>query len=187
MTFSGSDSIGRALAVEISTSGYRVSGTMRTRFDRVSDVLNNLDRSHAIIEMATVRELYDPGRGQRVASAMVPLDEILFLVADLSSERSADAIVVPKRPVQASVALPPFRLSGTIFVPESVESVATAITMSPDAFIPMVDVTVTCWIRAELNGSYPVVAFARRKPHVLSFEAGGVDPMPRPAAGPGWS
>jgi len=187
MAFGGSEPIGNAVPVEVTTSGYRVSGTMRTRFERVADILNHLDLSHATVELATVRELYDPGRGHRVASAMVPIDEILFLVADLPAERSSDAIVVPKKPVQASIALPPFRLSGTMFVPESVESVFTAVTMSPDTFIPLVDVTVTCWIRAELNGSYPVLAFARRRPHVMSFETGGVDPLPRPTPSSGWS
>lgn len=186
MTFVG-EHTGRAVAVEVTTAGYRVAGTVRTRFERVADVLNHLDLSHVTIDLATVRELYDPGRGSRVASAMVPIDEILFVVADMPDQRSADAIVVPKRPVLAQVALPPFRLSGTIFVPESVESVFTALTMNPDTFIPMVDVTVTCWIRAELNAHYPVLAFARRRPHVMSFEVGGVEPVPRPAADAGWS
>lgn len=187
MAFGGNEPIGRAVSVEVTTAGYRVSGTMRTRFERVSDILNHLDLSHATIDLATVRELYDPARGSRVASAMVPVDEILFLAADVPSERSSDAIVVPKHPVQAHIALPPFRLSGTIFVPESVESVFTAVTMNPDAFIPMTDVTVTCWIRAELNAHYPVLAFARRKPHVMSFETGGVDPVRRQASETGWS
>lgn len=188
MTFIGSDPVGRAVPVEVTTPGYRVSGTLRTRFGRVSDVLNNLDRSHATIEMATVRELYDPGRGQRVASVLVPIADILFFVADLPAERSGDVIVVPKRPVTARFGMPPFRLSGTIYVPESVESIETAFTMSPDAFIPMVDVTVTCWIRAELNSSHPVMAVSRAGVQVLSFDSGGVEPLPRQSTGAGgWS
>jgi len=186
MTFMGSDPVGRAVPVEVTTSGYRITGTLRTRFERVSDVLNNLDRSHAVIELATVRELYDPGRGQRVPSALVPIKDILFFAADLPTERTGDAIVVPKRPVGARMAMPPFRLAGTIYVPESVESVETAFTMSPDTFIPMVDVTVTCWIRAELNSSHPVMAVARAGVQVLSFDSGGVDPLPRPSSG-GWA
>jgi hypothetical protein len=86
--------------------------------------------------------------------------------------------------------MPPFRLSGAIYVPDSVESVATAITMTPDVFVPMVDATVSCWIRPELNTSYPVVAFQRRLVHVMSFDE-ATDPLgglrPTQPADSGWS
>ena len=190
MTFMGSEATHRPVTAEVSTSGYRITGTLRTRFDRIADVLNNLDRTHLTLELATVRELVDPGRGERAESVMVPVDEILFLVADMPSDRTHDAIVVPKRPVAARLAMPPFRLSGAIYVPDSVESVATAITMTPDVFVPMVDATVTCWIRPELSTSYPVVAFQRRLVHVMSFDE-ATDPLgglrPTQPADSGWS
>lgn len=164
------DAVGTPLPAEVTTSAYRVSGTIRTRFDRIAAILNNLDRSHLTIELATVREHVDPGRGRRESSALVPLEDILFIVADTSPDNAADAIVVPKRPVIARVSMPNFRLSGTIFVSESVESVATAVTMSSEVFVPMVDATVSCWIRPELNATHPVLAFQRRLAHVFAFD-----------------
>ena len=170
MTFISPDLAGTPLPAEVTTSAYRVSGTIRTRFDKIAAILNNLDRSHLVIELATVREHVDPGRGRRAASALVPLDDILFIVADTPPDHAADAIVVPKRPVVAHVSMPNFRLSGTIFVSESVESVATAVTMSSEVFVPMVDATVSCWVRPELNATHPVLAFQRRLAHVFSFD-----------------
>jgi hypothetical protein len=178
-----------ALAAEVTTSAYRVSGNIRTRFVKIAAILNNLDRTHLIIELATIREHVDPGRGRRAAAVIVPVDDIMFIVADTPPDPAADAIVVPKKPVPAQVAMPNFRLSGTIFVPESVESVATAVTMTTDVFVPMVNATVSCWVRPELNATYPVLAFQRRLVHVFSFE-GGVDSQSeqRPSKPvPGWA
>lgn len=171
-----SDSSTSALAAEVTTSSYRISGTIRSRFGKIAAILNNLDRSHLTVELATVREHVDPGRGHRVASALVPVDTILFLVADTSSEPAPDAIIVPKRPIRAQVMMSNFRLSGTLFVPESVESVQTAVTTMADTFFPMVDATVHCWVRPELNATYPVLALQRRLIHVISIDE-ATDPL----------
>jgi hypothetical protein len=188
VTYMSPETPGRPVAVEVTTAGYRISGTVRTRFDRVASVLNNLDLSHLTVELATVSELYDPGQGKRVESVLISLDEILFLMADMPEERMTEQIIVPKRPVHALIGIPPFELKGTLFVPESVTSVGTALTMTPDAFVPMIDVEVTTWIRAELNHAYPVVAFQRRLVHVMSFEEGARVPLSglRPSADTGW-
>ncbi len=180
MTYMSSESPFRPVRVEVTTSSFRVRGTVRTRFDRVASVLNNLDLSHLTVELATISELYDPERGRRAESVMISLDEILFMVADMPEERTTDAIIVPKHPIGALLGIPPFELEGTIFVPESVDSAATAMTMTPDIFVPMVDVEVSCWIRTELNAVYPVLAFHRRLVHVMSFSE---DARPDPLAG----
>lgn len=188
MTYMSAEAPGRPVAVEVTTSAYRVSGTVRTRFDRVASILNNLDLSHLTVELATVTELYDVQQSRRVESVLISLDEILFLMADLPEERQTDAIIVPKRPVGAQIGIPPFELKGTLFVPESVATPGTALTMTPDAFVPMVDVDVTSWVRPELNGAYLVVAFQRKLVHVMSFEDSARVPLSglRPSADTGW-
>ncbi|HEY6608765.1 MAG TPA: hypothetical protein VI277_06175 [Candidatus Limnocylindria bacterium] len=187
MTYAGGESLIKPVRVEVTTSSYRVHGTVRTRFDRVASVLNNLDLSHLTVELATVTELYDAARGRRAESVLVPLDEILFMVAAMPEERTTEQIIVPKHPVGAQLGLPPFHLEGTIFVSESVASASVAITMTPDTFVPMVDVEVSCWIREELNAVYPVLAFHRHRVHVMSFSENGRDPLTdlRPAIDPG--
>lgn len=179
MTFMGGEHALNPIMAEATTSGYRVSGTIHTRFDRIALILNSLDQSHLVLTDATVRELDDFGHGWTAASATVPLDEILFLAASLPGATSIDAIVVPKRPFPATVGLPPFRLAGTMYVPESIESPANVITVNPDAFIVMTDVAATCPAHPDLDATYPVVAFQRRRVHVFSV---GVSEVP-PAAG----
>lgn len=179
MTFMGGEHALNPIMAEATTSGYRVSGTIHTRFDRIALILNSLDQSHLVLTDATVRELDDFGHGWSAASATVPLDEILFLAASLPGASSIDAIVVPKRPFPATVGLPPFRLAGTMYVPESIESPANVITVNPDAFIVMTDVAATCPAHPDLDATYPVVAFQRRRVHVFSV---GVSEVP-PAAG----
>ncbi len=183
MTFMGGVEEFHEIAAEVTTSGYRVSGFVRTRFERVALILNSLDHTHLVMEDVTIRELDDEATSWTAASATIPLDEILFFAASLSGATSMDAIVVPKRPFPATVGLPPFRLAGTMYVPESVESPAIVITVNPDAFIVMTDASVTCPVHPVLNATYPVVAFQRRRVHVFSVgipaegaEAVGDDP-----------
>ncbi len=180
MTFMGGAEGARDIDVEVTTSGYRVSGIVQTRFDRIAAILNNLDHTHLVIHNVTIRELYDEASPWNAASATVPLDEILFLAASVPANPSLDAIVVPKRPFAATVGLPPFRLAGTMYMPESLESPATVVTVNPDDFIVMTDVRVSCPPHPALNATYPLVAFQRRRLHVFSAgipdEAGGDDP-----------
>jgi hypothetical protein len=168
MTFMGGVEGVRDIEAEVTTSGYRVSGIVHTRFDRIAAILNSLDHTHLVLEGVTIRELDDGATSWTAASATVPLDEILFLAASLPGATSMDAIVVPKRPFAATVGLPPFRLAGTMYVPESVESPANVITVNPDAFIVMTDASVTCPAHPALDAVYPVVAFQRRRVHVFS-------------------
>ena len=87
-----------------------------------------------------------------------------------------DAMRVPKRPFAATVGLPPFRLAGTMHVPESVESPAIVVTVNPDAFIAMTDATITCRRTRRSSAPYPVVAFQRRRAHVLLVGIDDEDP-----------
>ena len=178
MTFMGGVEAVHDIEAEVTTSGYRVSGIVRTRFDRIASILNSIDHSYLVIENVTIRELDDEATSWSAASATVPLDEILFLAASLPGASSMDAIVVPKRPFAATVGLPPFRLAGTMYMPESIESPATVITVNPDAFIVMTDVSVSCPAHPALDAAYPVVAFQRRRVHVFSV---GMPATPAPA------
>lgn len=177
MTFMGGDQAPQPIAAEATTSGYRVSGTIHTRFDRIALILNSLDQSHLVLTDATIRELDDHGTGWSAASATVPLDEILFLAATLPATGSMDAIVIPKRPFPATVGLPPFRLAGTMYVPESIDSPANVITVNPDAFIVMTEVTAACPAHPDLDAMYPVVAFQRRRVHVFSVGVAEAPPV----------
>ena len=102
MTFMGGAEGARDIDVEVTTSGYRVSGIVQTRFDRIAAILNNLDHTHLVIHNVTIRELDDEASPWNAASATVPLDEILFLAASVPANPSLDAIVVPKRPFAAT-------------------------------------------------------------------------------------
>jgi hypothetical protein len=168
MTFMGGDHVFLSIQAEATTSGYRVTGTIRTRFDRIAAILNSMEHTHLVFENATVRELDERAVPWGAENATVPIDEILFFAAGLPEVSSMDAIVIPKRPFPATVGLPPFQLSGMMYVPDSIETPATVFTINPDKFIVMTDAAVVCPPNPALDASYPVIAFQRQRVHVFS-------------------
>lgn len=158
------------VAIEVYTSAYRISGRMRTRFTRVADILNQNTGPHLVVDETTIGEYGDPAPPQRVPQALVPLTEILVvLLADDPGEGgqgSGDHMRVPKRGVRAQLGLPPFRLTGTVYVPQGSRPMDGLLNV-PDRFLPMTDVSITAAAHPQLNRDSAVVALARDRAHVL--------------------
>ena len=154
-----------AVTVEVYTGAYRISGTVRTPFRRVAEILNQLPGAHLSVERATISEHGD-ATPIAAPSALVATDEILVMQAlDLPPE-SRSEMRIEKRPVRAQLSIPPLRLTGLIHVPAGSRPVDGLLNV-PDRFMPMTDVQITCAAHPELDRSAGIVALRRDRAHVL--------------------
>lgn len=151
--------------LDLYTAAYRVSGTVATRFSRVADVLNQAGGSHLALDHATVSEYDDPTATLGAQQVYVALEEVLFTIAATEGEARPE-MRIPKRPVKAQIAIPPFRLTGSIHVAQGSRP-ADGLLSAADRFLAMTDVTVSCASHPELGRSAPALAVQRRLAHVL--------------------
>ena len=157
-----------SVAVDVYTSAYRVSGTVRTRFTRVADILNQhqLTSAHLAVEHATVSEHLAAGESIAAPTAVVSLDEILVMIApDLVGEARSE-MRIPKRAVRAQLAIPPLRITGSIHVPTGGRPIDGLLNVT-DRFMAMTDVTITSEAFPHLERSATAVALRRDRAHVL--------------------
>ncbi|TME33118.1 MAG: hypothetical protein E6I62_04605 [Chloroflexi bacterium] len=151
--------------LDVYTTDYRVSGTVSTRFGRVSDILNQLSSSHIPLVRATISEYDDPSSTLAAEHVHVPVEEILFCVASTEGEARPD-MRIAKRPVKAQIAVPPFRFTGTAHVTVGSRPV-DGLLNAADRFMAMTDVTVGCARYPELARTAKALAVQRRRAHVL--------------------
>jgi hypothetical protein len=160
----------RAVSVDVYTAALRISGTIRTRFTRVSDILNLQSGTHLTIEKATISEFADPSATLSAPQALVTIEEILLLIADDAPSDDAGGassdMRIEKRPVKAQLAIPPFRLTGTIHVPQGSRPMDGLLNLQ-ERFMPMTDVAVGCGAYPELARSVAALAFRRDRAHVM--------------------
>ena len=164
----GVDSFGSPSPVpmDVYTSAFRISGTVQTRFRRVAEILNQVAGTHLAVEHATISEHADPAGTIAAPSAMIALDEILVVVADLGSEPSGGEMRIQKRPVRAQLALPPLRVTGSIHVPMGSRPIDGLLNVT-DRFMPMTDATISSGAFPQLDRSSAVVALRRDRAHIL--------------------
>ncbi len=155
----------RSIAIDAYTAAYRISGSIETRFSRVTEILNQQSGGHLTVMRATVSEHADPTATLAAPSALVAVEEILVMVAaDLSG--SSGEMRIPKRPVRAQLAIPPFRITGTIHVPMGSRPV-DGLLLGTDQFMAMTDATIVSGTHPELERTAPVLALRRGRAHVL--------------------
>lgn len=158
----------RSAKVDVYTSAYRVSGNMATRFSRVADIVNQLTSSHLVVEQATVSEYADPTATLGALQVLVSLDEVLFMVV-AAGEPSGEArpeMRIPKRAVRAQLAVPPFRITGKVFIPQGSRP-TDGILNAGDRFVTMTEVTVVSGAYPELGRTAEAVAIQRRQAHLV--------------------
>jgi len=155
----------RTIAVDVYTSAYRLSGSIETRFSRVTEILNQQAGGHLTLLRATVSEHADPTATLAAPSALVSVDDILIMVAaDLSG--GAGEMRIQKRPVRAQLAIPPYRITGTIHVPMGSRPI-DGLLHGTDLFMAMTDATLASGTFPQLERTIPVLAVRRGRAHVL--------------------
>ena len=152
--------------VDIYTAAYRISGTVRTRFTRVADILNQQSGSHVTVEHATVSEYADAMSTIGAPSALVAIEEILVMIAPDLGGASGGDMRIQKRAVRAQLSIPPLRLTGAIHVPAGSRPVDGLLNV-PDRFMPMTDATLASGAYPELERSVGALALRRDRAHVL--------------------
>jgi len=153
-------------SVDVYTSAYRVSGSMATRFSRVADIVNQLTSSHLVIEQATVSEYADPTATLGALQVLVSMDEVLFMVVGESDAEARPEMRIPKRAIRAQLAVPPFRITGKVFVPQGSRP-TDGILNAGDRFLTMTEVTVVSGGHPELGRTADAVAIQRRLAHLV--------------------
>ncbi len=165
-------SAARPVRVTLVTPGYRIDGTVGTRFSRVAEILNQLSSTHLPVTDAEVREHRDE-TVYRASSTIVAVDEILVMLApDLADAPSGD-MRVPKQPVRARIGIPPMWLAGMIYVPVG-STPSDGLLNLAERFVPMTGVAVTSAAYPALDQEGPVAAVRRDRAQVIQFvEEGG--------------
>jgi hypothetical protein len=155
-----------SVSVDIYTAAYRVSGQVMTRFSRVADIVNQHTSSHLVIEQATVSEYADPSATLGALQVLVTLDEVLFVIAGETEGAARPEMRIPKRAVRAQLALPPFRLTGMVHVPQGSRPIDGLLNVS-DRFMAMTEVTVVSGQHPELGRTALAIAMQRRLAHLI--------------------
>ena len=155
-----------SVEIDCYTSAYRVSGQTATRFTRVSDIVNLLSSTHLVITHATMSEFGAPSATLGAAQVLVSLDDILFIVSHSADSGSRPEMRIPKRAVLAQLALPPFRLTGSVHVPQGSRPGDGLLNVG-DRFVSMTDVRITCAVHDGLDRRVNALAVQRRLAHAF--------------------
>jgi hypothetical protein len=155
-----------SVSVDVYTAAYRVSGRMATRFSRVADIVNQHTSSHLVVEQATVSEFADPAATLGALQVLVTVDEVLFVIAGSTDPAARPDMRIPKRAVRAQFAMPPFRLTGAVHVPQGSRPMDGILNAS-DRFMAMTEVTVVSGAHPELGRTAEAVAIQRRLAHLI--------------------
>ncbi len=156
----------RPVEVDLLTDAHRVSGTVLTRFERVTDILNQLIGSHLAVAHATISEHGDPSATQAAPAAMIDVGAILVFTAQGLAPSASAEMRVPKRPVRARIVLPPVRCTGTIHVAMGSRPVDGLLNLT-DRFLAMTDVTIESGAYPQLARSADVIAIARGRAQIM--------------------
>ena len=82
--------------VDLITDAYRITGLTRTRFGRVTDIVNQLLGQHLTVEKATISEHADPGAPLAAPSALVDVSSILLLAAPGLTGTASSEMRIPE-------------------------------------------------------------------------------------------
>jgi hypothetical protein len=153
------------VGLDLYTTDYRVSGTVSTRFSRVTDILNLLSLTHIPLVHATISEYDNPTGTLGAEHVHVPVAEVLFCIATTDGGARPE-MRVAKRPIKAQIAVPPFRLTGVVHVTQGSRPV-DGLLNAADQFMAMTDVTVACARYPELGRTANAAAVQRHRAHIL--------------------
>lgn len=127
----------QVVSVTLYTDAFIVRGSLRTRQRRLSDVMNEGDRSFLILEDAMVDEFGSREVAHRSDYAQVNLHAVLFAVAEGPVEAIPE-LRTPKIAERALISIPPFKVVGRIhLMPE--RDLRVALDELTGRFLPVTD------------------------------------------------
>jgi hypothetical protein len=110
----------QALPLTIVTPHLVILGTLQTRLQRLTDVLNEPSAEHLILFDATFMEVGSRRVLAGPSVAQVQLADVLFVHANTETDAST-TLRMPKQPIRATLLAPPFTIQGEIHLPFEAE------------------------------------------------------------------
>ena len=95
------------------TDAFVIRGSIATMQRRISDILNQAHDPFLVLSGVTVDEFGPHGSTSTAEHAQINLASVLFAVADTSVD-TVPELRTPKIPEIAMIAIPPFRVTGSI-------------------------------------------------------------------------
>jgi hypothetical protein len=156
----------RPVAITLYTDSYVVRGSILTRRQRVTDILNLADEEFLVVEQAVVDPLATRGDVIRASFAQVNLASVLFAVSDTPVEVQPE-LRTPKTQEQALVTVPPFVVIGRIhLLPE--RELRVALQELTGRFVPVTDATYWSDTIGEPHTSVALVAVNHARAQILA-------------------
>jgi hypothetical protein len=156
----------QAVAVTLYTDAYVVHGTVLTRHRRVSDILNTAPEAFIVLSDVTMDEWGSTASPVRADYAQVNLGSILFAVADAPVEPIPELRLI-KIPEQAFISIPPFRIVGTIHLPQE-QNLRLALGELVGRFLPVTEATFWSDTVGEAKQSVVMVAVNHARAQILA-------------------
>ncbi len=156
-----------AVQVEVYTTAYRVSGTTRTRHARVADILNQLPTALLIVDDATVTEYAAPTGPLNAPQVLIPAERIVLMATGDAPVEARAEMRIQKRAVRAELLAPPFRVLGSVHVPQGSRPI-DGLLNAADRFLAMTDVAISCAQFPVFAGSFGVIAMQRSMAHLIA-------------------
>jgi hypothetical protein len=110
----------QAVPVTVVTRQLIIQGTLQTRLQRLTDVLNEPSAEHLILFDTTFMEVGSRRVLAGPSVAQVQLADTLFVHTNAETG-SASTMRMPKQPVRATLLAPPFTIEGDIHLPYEAE------------------------------------------------------------------
>jgi hypothetical protein len=154
----------RSLPITIVTAELVVHGTIQTRLQSVTDVVNEPGILHLIVYDATFME---PGSRRAVASASVAqiqLPDVLFLHTSGPTEPGAE-VRTAKQAIKATLLAPPYTVEGQIHLPNEAE-LRQALDAFSDVFVPVTAARYWAYGVAESPNAVDLLVLNRVRAHV---------------------
>ena len=127
----------QTIEITLYTDAYVVRGHARTRQRRITDLLNQGDRSFIVVEEASYDEFGSRDLAHQADYAQVNLGAVLFAVADLPVAPLPE-LRTPKIQERALISIPPFKVIGHIhLLPE--RDLRDALDELTGRFLPVTD------------------------------------------------
>ncbi|MCU0478375.1 MAG: hypothetical protein MUE92_06500 [Chloroflexi bacterium] len=174
----------RAVPMTMYTEQLIVRGTIHTSQHRVTDILNQAQDPHLVLEDVTLEEYGSTDTPLRAEFAQVTLASVLFAVS-LTTVEPMRELRTPKVVERALISVPPFRVIGHVhLLPE--RGLRASLGELHGAFLPVTDATFWAERIGEARQTVAFVAVNHARAQVFApFHE--VDPwagVARPAAAP---
>ena len=147
------------------TDSHLVTGQLRTRQRRITDVLN-IAETFLVLDDVTFEELGSRRPAERAPYGRLNLDSVLFAVSFQQLPPSREFGRTMKVPTMAHVSVPPFRVEGTIYLPPNPDA-HERLTHLGGRFIPITDATFWSDRLGQPRTAAPMLAFNHARVQIL--------------------